>query len=161
MTTPRMPRFGLRWYAMTHLATVGDTSRAGFVYYARLIEWQGVCRERFGFEHCPGYMNSLRTTHLMVTQSVSCEYFEEIEEGQHIAVRLAIPWIRLHFMKGDFEYYRVGNGQERLVARGEQIWANTLRGGTSERLVLSPAPWTAEVIDVCRWFGTDISRALR
>jgi len=162
---------GPRWYAMDHIVTVGETSRARFVYYSHLFSWQGVCRERFGFENCPQYMRSLTQDYAMLTTTASCEFLAEIFEADRISLRLAIPWLRLHLMKGLFEFVRIGrsgdsgdggigDGAQQLVARGEQTWANTLRSGDPDHPVFTPAPWSPELLDACIRMGTDISRAL-
>ncbi|MGC0417889.1 acyl-CoA thioesterase [Embleya sp. AB8] len=151
----------LSWYALDHMVTVGETSRARFVYYSRLFDWQGVCRERFGFTHCPKYMKSLTEDHAMLTTSASCEFLGETFEGEHISLRLALPWVRLHFMQGDFAFYRIAEGGgEQLVARGVQTWANTIRSGPVDDPVFAPAPWSEEMLEVCARMGTDLSRAL-
>jgi acyl-CoA thioesterase FadM len=151
MTTP------LRWYEMRHLVTFGETSAFGFVYFSHLVRWQGECRERFGYEHCPEYMRGLAGELTMLTSTASCEYLGEIWAADLICVRLSIPWVRLHFMKGEFTFYRLRDGVEDLVARGEQTWASACRAGS----VFAPAPWPQDVLDACTLFGSDVTRALR
>jgi acyl-CoA thioesterase FadM/NAD(P)-dependent dehydrogenase (short-subunit alcohol dehydrogenase family) len=150
----------LRWYEIQHVVTFGETSGVGFVYFSHFIKWQGECRERFGYEHCPEYMRYMRglTGELtMLTCTASCEYLGEIWVGDLISVRLSIPWVRLHFMKGEFAFYRLRDGTEELVARGEQTWASARRAGS----VFTPAPWPQDVLDACTLFGSDLTRALR
>ncbi|MFJ2780132.1 MULTISPECIES: acyl-CoA thioesterase [unclassified Kitasatospora] len=153
---PRPAPAQLRWYEMEHIVTFGETSGAGFVYFAHLFRWQGECRERFGCAYCPRYMGGLTGELTMLTSSASCEYLGEIWAADRILVRLTIPWVRLHFMKGDFAFYRTSEGREDLVARGEQMWANVHRDGST----FAPAPWPAEILDACAHFGTDLTRAL-
>lgn len=146
-----------RCYEMRHLATFAETSGAGFVYYSHLITWQSECRERFGYEHCPEYMRGLAGELTMLTCTASCEYLGEIWAADLIAVRLSIPWVRLHFMKGEFGFYRLHDGTEDLVARGEQTWASARRTESG----FAPAPWPQEVLDACARYGSDLTRALR
>ncbi|TMR17526.1 acyl-CoA thioesterase [Nonomuraea turkmeniaca] len=146
-----------RWFAIDHYVTFGETSAAGFVYYLRLLEWQGHCRERFGYAYCPDYMNRLRGELVMPTCTASCEYLTEIYPNDLISIRLSIPWLRLHLMKGEFVYYRISRtGAEELVARGEQQWANMRPDGET----MTPEPWPEEVLKTCRLMNTDLSRAL-
>ncbi|MDI5979861.1 acyl-CoA thioesterase [Amycolatopsis magusensis] len=147
----------MRWYEMRHLVTFGETSGAGFVYFSHLITWQGQCRERFGYEHCPEYMRDLSGELTMLTRTASCEYLGEISAADLISVRLSIPWVRLHFMKGEFAFHRLRDGTEDLVARGEQTWASARRTESG----FQPAPWPQQVLDACARFGTDLTRALR
>ncbi|WP_433655145.1 acyl-CoA thioesterase [Nocardia sp. CA-128927] len=147
-------------YRLEHVVTFGETSRAGFVYYRNLIDWQGVCRERFAFDYIPEYMMSLRKDIAMLTTSVTCEYAGEVYETDRISIRMSIPWIRLHFMAGEFEYYRITDDGEQPIASGIQLWANTRRTGDPDSPDFVPEPWTREVIDVCTRMGTDLTRAL-
>ena len=159
-TQPRSAAIPLRWYEIQHIVTFGETSGVGFVYFSHLFTWQGECRERFGYEHCPEYMRYMRglTGELtMLTCTASCEYLGEMWVGDLISVRLSIPWVRLHFMKGEFAFYRLRDDMEELVARGEQTWASTRRAGS----FFTPAPWPQDVLDACTLFGSDLTRALR
>ncbi|MFD8229444.1 acyl-CoA thioesterase [Streptomyces massasporeus] len=141
-------------YAVDHLVTFGETSMAGFVYYIRLVEWQGRLRETFAFDLVPEYMHMLADGRLvMLTQSVSCEYFSEIKLGELISQRLAISWIDGARMLGDYAYYRTTPDSEELVAQGQQMWVNATPRGTA-------APWPASVLDVCRRLDVDTSQAL-
>lgn len=157
---PTDPAAGRPWFAMEHLVTVGETTRAGFVYYATLFEWQGRCRELFGFRQLPLYMTALGVDRALLTVSASCEFLGEIFEGERVSVRLSVPWVRLHYMKGEFAFYRVTDHDAELVARGEQMWANMLRSGPLPSPVFSPAPWPQDVLDLCGRMQTDVSRAL-
>lgn len=157
---PRSAPMPLRWYEMQHVVTFGETSGVGFVYFSHLIKWQGECRERFGYQYCPDYMRYMRGLAgepTMLTCTASCEYLGEIWVGDVISVRLSIPWVRLHFMKGEFAFYRLRDGIEELVARGEQTWASTRSAGST----FTPAPWPQDVLDACALFGSDLTRALR
>jgi acyl-CoA thioesterase FadM len=154
---PRLPDTPGK-YAIDHIVTFGETSRAGVVYYSRLIEWQGICRERFGFHLCPEYMKSQELT--LLTMSVTCEYLAETFEADHISIRLTIPWVRLHVMKGEFEYYRITD-HEQLIARGTQVWASTRRTGTCEVPQFEPSPWPEKILDLAASMGADLTRATK
>ncbi|MFI1801197.1 acyl-CoA thioesterase [Streptomyces sp. NPDC020379] len=145
---------GPSWYAIDHVVTFGETSMAGFVYYLRLIEWQGHLREMFALELARDYMNLMAEGRLvMLTQSVSCEYHAEIRLGELISLRLTISWLKGIRCIGDYAYYRTVPGGEELVASGQQMWTNTDAQG-------EPAPWPQCVLDACHQLNIDTSQAL-
>ncbi|TCO45905.1 acyl-CoA thioesterase [Actinocrispum wychmicini] len=146
------------WFTIEHTVTAGDTSAVGPVYYARLIDWQGQCRERAGMAGAPLFSSDISGDYAMLTQSCSCEYFKELYYGDLVAIRLTVRWVRLHLMKAEFRYHRIdvpGQPDGDLVARGEQMWASaSLVDGHYE-----PCPWPREMADCAAQFGADLSRA--
>ncbi|MGW5401548.1 acyl-CoA thioesterase [Streptomyces sp. NPDC003952] len=149
---PPDERDGLRRYAIEHLVTYGETSMAGFVYFSRLIDWQGTLRETVAVDMTPDYARGLTEGRLMLTQSVSCEYISEIKFGEVISLRVTVPMIRGFRMLGDFTFYRGSGSAEELVAHGTQMWVNADLHGT-------PAPWPADMISLSRLLGADVSQA--
>ncbi|MEV7521811.1 beta-ketoacyl synthase N-terminal-like domain-containing protein [Streptomyces sp. NPDC091371] len=148
---------GLPYYEWSHVVMFGDTSAAGIVYYAELLNWIGHCREQWAFEAFPEYMDGLMTGKtLMLTDSVHLDYLGEMWANDRITVRMTIPWVRMHFMYGKFTIHRHTADGEQLVATGEQTWANATPGGAGE---IGPAPWQPEVLAGLSVMGTDVSRA--
>ncbi|MET8825076.1 acyl-CoA thioesterase [Streptomyces sp. NPDC004610] len=143
---------GLRRYALDHLVTYGETSMAGFVYFSRLIDWQGKLRETVAVDMTPDYARGLTEGRLMLTQSVSCEYVSEIKFGESISLRVTVPMVRGFRMLGDFTFYRGSGAGEELVAHGTQLWVNADAHGT-------PSPWPADMITFSRLLGADVSGA--
>ncbi|MFG2936699.1 acyl-CoA thioesterase [Streptomyces sp. NPDC048282] len=148
----------MRWFTIEHVVTAGDTSAVGPVYYARLIDWQGRCRERGGIIGAPVFSSDISGDYAMLTQSCSCEYLKELWYGDLVAIRLTVPWVRMHLMKAEFVYHRITEpGQEdgELVARGAQLWSSAWRvNGHYE-----PGPWPREIADSAAALGADLSRA--
>ncbi|MFE2430666.1 acyl-CoA thioesterase [Streptomyces sp. NPDC059373] len=147
-----------RWFTLEHTVTAGDTSAVGPVYYARLIDWQGRCREQAGILTAPMFSSDISGDYAMLTQSCSCEYLKELWYGDRVAIRLTVPWARMHLMKAEFQYHRItepGQEEGELVARGEQMWASAHRRGDH----YEPGPWPAEIIQSAIMLGADISRA--
>ncbi|MGW1030115.1 acyl-CoA thioesterase [Streptomyces sp. NPDC002577] len=142
-------------FSIEHTVTAGDTSAVGPVYYARLIDWQGHCREQCGMLVAPRFSSDISGAYAMLTRSCSCEYENEIWFGDRVCIRLTVPWVRLHLMKGEFTYHRLTDDGEQLVARGEQIWASARRVGSAYQ----PCPWPRELVDGAAALGADISRA--
>jgi enediyne biosynthesis thioesterase len=149
---------GDHWFTIEHIVTAGDTSAVGPVYYARLIDWQGRCRERAGMATAPAFSGNISGDYAMLTQSCSCSYFEELWYGDRVAIRLSVLWVRLHLMKAVFAFHRISApGQQggELVADGEQMWASARRIGNH----YEPGPWPRELVDSAARLGADISRA--
>src|SRR5882757_878947 len=94
---PAVTPGGRRWFTMDHLVTFGETSKAGFVYFTRFFEWQGLCRETCGYLFLADYMESLDEHHAMITSSASCELLLEVQAAETITLRMAVVWVRLHF----------------------------------------------------------------
>ncbi|TCO45908.1 SDR family NAD(P)-dependent oxidoreductase [Actinocrispum wychmicini] len=155
-TAPEPPN-ELPYYEWTHMVTFGDTSATGIVYYAELLNWIGHCREQWAFQVFPEYMRGLATGKtLMLTNSVHLDYLGEMWPNDQVIVRMSIPWLRMHFMCGTFRIYRHTTDGPRLVATGEQTWANAKPGAAGE---ITPTGWQPEVIRGLTAMGTDISRA--
>lgn len=146
------------WFTIEHKVTAGDTSAVGPVYYARLIDWQGQCRERAGMAGAPIFSSDISGDYAMLTQSCRCEYLKELWYGDLVAIRLTVCWVRMHLMKAEFRYHRIAiPGQEGgdLIAKGEQMWASaSLVNGHYE-----PTPWPREMADCAAGLGADITRA--
>jgi acyl transferase domain-containing protein/acyl-CoA thioesterase FadM len=150
---------GKRWFAIHHLATVGETTMAHYVHYSHLLNWQGKCRETFGFVHFPAYMNSLSPDSVLLTASASCEYLDVVRAGERLSIRLNIPWVRLNILQADFTIHRITSGAEHLVARGTQTWANARNTGDPEQPVFDAAPWPEEILNAARFLGADTTLA--
>ncbi|WP_107657410.1 acyl-CoA thioesterase [Nocardia suismassiliense] len=145
-------------FTTEHTVTAGDTSAVGPVYYARLIDWQGHCRERAGIAGAPLFSSDITGDYAVLTQSCHCEYIKEISYGDLIAIRLTIVWVRMHLMKAEFRYHHInipGEPGGELVARGEQTWASTLLvDGHYE-----PCPWPHDIASCAAELGADMNRA--
>ncbi|WP_330255540.1 acyl-CoA thioesterase [Nocardia sp. NBC_00565] len=155
----RTPQPQRPWFTIEHTITAGDTSAVGPVYYARLIDWQGQCRERCGQLGAPIFSSDISGDYAMLTQSCSCEYLGELYFGDLVAIRLTVLWARMHLMKAEFHYHKINTpGQDggHLVARGEQMWASARRNADGH---YEPCPWPRELADCAATFGADISRA--
>ncbi|MGW7201061.1 SDR family NAD(P)-dependent oxidoreductase [Streptomyces chryseus] len=147
---------GLPYYEMEHLVTFSDTTAAGIVYYAKLIEWMGACREQAAFALFPIYAASLGSEATALTLSVSCQYSGEIGLYDRISVCMTIPRLQLNLMESRYYIYRhLDNGERQLIAQGEQIVANVEPDGDS----YTPARWNDEVLAGLEYMETDTGRA--
>jgi enediyne biosynthesis thioesterase len=106
----RPPAFDYR-----HLVSFEETNLMGNVYFVRHLSWQGRCREMFLREHAPSVLRELKEGLRLVTLSVSCEYFIQLNPFDEVAIEMRLACLRQHRIGLDFDY-RV---QNELVAQGK------------------------------------------
>ena len=127
-------------YEYRHVVGFEETNLVGNVYYANHVRWQGRCREMFLREHAPEVLADLERDLALVTVSVSCEYLAELRAFEEVAIRMRLAALVQNRLTLGFEYRRIDQGGETLVARGEQVVACMRRVG--ERLAPTPVPET-------------------
>lgn len=110
----------MRAYEYEHVVTFEDTNLVGNVYFARLVGWQGRCRELFLREHAPAVADDLTRDLRLVTTRVSCEFFAELRAFDVVTVRMTLRAASQTRVAMAFEYLRQAQGGDELVARGEQ-----------------------------------------
>jgi enediyne biosynthesis thioesterase len=128
----------MRSYEYRHIVTFEDTNAVGNVYYVNHLRWQGRCRELFLREHAPEVFAALAGGLCLVTTRCSCEYMMELAANDEVVVRMTLLDQTQNRMTMGFAYYRVSNGAEVLVARGEQQVATLRRDG--DGVVPAPIP---------------------
>lgn len=117
--TPNGPREPLA-YVYRHIVTFDETNVMGNVYYVRHIAWQGRCRELFLKEHVPGVLGELAAGLRLVTISVSCEYFAEVQALDEIEVHMRLAFVRQHRLGLNFDYFRTDINGPTPIAKGFQ-----------------------------------------
>ncbi len=123
-----------------HVVTFEDTSVAGNVYYVNHLRWQGRCRELFLREHAPEVFARIGRDLLLVTTRCDCEYLAELNVTDEVVIRMRLRELTQNRVTMDFEYWRVRDGGEDLVARGGQQVAMMRREGPN--IVATPLPET-------------------
>lgn len=103
-----------------HVVSFAETNLVGNVYFTRHLEWQGRCREMFLREHAPDVLQELSSGLVMVTLRCSCDYLAELFAFDEVLIRMLPGRFTASAAVMDFEYYRVRDGDEELVARGQQ-----------------------------------------
>jgi len=126
----------MRFYEYRHVVGFEETNLVGNVYYTNHLSWQGRCRELFLREHAPEVIDELSGGLSLATVSCSCEYFAELTAFDEVVVRMRLAELVQNRMRLAFEYWRCKNGDEELVARGEQLIACMKRDSAK----LTPAP---------------------
>ena len=125
-------------YDHRHIVGFEETNLVGNVYYANHLRWQGRCREMFLREHAPDVLEDLANGLALATVKVSCEYFAELEAFDEVIVRMSLGQVAQNRITMRFDYLRVSEGNEELVARGEQQVACMQRQGS--KLVPTAVP---------------------
>ena len=111
----------MRSYEYRHRVCFEETNVVGNVYYTNYLLWQGRCREMFLYDHAPLLVHELDHGLAMATTRVSCSYYEELAAFDEVVIRMSAGNMTPSRLTMVFRYYRVlPNGEERLVAEGEQ-----------------------------------------
>ncbi|HSL84185.1 MAG TPA: acyl-CoA thioesterase [Thermoanaerobaculia bacterium] len=117
----------MRTYDYRHSVGFEETNLVGNVYYVHHLRWQGRAREMFLRDHCPEILEELGQGLALVTLRCSCEYISELSAFDEVLVRMRLLELVQNRISLGFEYLRVEDGREVLVARGEQQVASMRR----------------------------------
>jgi len=128
----------MRAYEYRHVVGFEETNLVGNVYYASHVRWQGRCREMFLRDHAPDVLRQLGEGLCLITTRCSCEYLAELNAFDEVLIRMRLGALAQNRVTMSFEYWRSVNGDEELVARGEQQIACMMREG--EGLEAVPVP---------------------
>ncbi|HEV7648556.1 MAG TPA: acyl-CoA thioesterase [Actinophytocola sp.] len=108
------------YYEIRHTVGFEETNLAGNVYYVNYLRWQGRCREMFLKEKAPHVLADLRDDLKLFTLKVECEFFAEITAFDELSVRMRLEELTQTQIQFSFDYVRIVDGIESLVARGRQ-----------------------------------------
>ena len=138
------------YYEIRHRVGFEETNLVGNVYYVNFLRWQGRCRELFLLEHAPGVLAEIRADLKLFTLKCECEFLMEITAFDELAIRMRLEDLTQTQVGFAFDYLRLREGIEELVARGRQRIA-CMRGPNGatrpsrvpEALVAALAPYAA------------------
>lgn len=128
----------MKTYEYKHIVSFEETNLVGNVYYANYVRWQGRCREMFIKDNAPEVLVQLAQGLALATVSVSCEYYSELYAFDQVAIRMGLESITQNRIAMIFEYWRITDEGEELVAKGKQQTASMQREG--DKLVPTPIP---------------------
>ncbi len=128
----------MKSYEYQHIVSFEETNLVGNVYYANYVRWQGRCREMFLRDHAPEVLAELSQGLALATVSVSCEYYSELFAFDRVAIRMRLKSVTQNRITMLFEYWRITDKGEEMVAKGEQQTASMRREG--EKTVPTPIP---------------------
>ncbi len=109
------------YYELRHRVGFEETNFVGNVYYVNYLRWQGHCRERFLTEEAPSVLAEIMDDDLkLFTLKAGCEFFAEITAFDELSVRMRLDELTQTQVLFSFDYVHLKDGNENLVARGEQ-----------------------------------------
>jgi enediyne biosynthesis thioesterase len=122
-----------QYYEYRHVVGFEETNLVGNVYYVNYVRWQGRCREMFLLEHAPGVLDELRDDLKLFTIKAECEYLSEVSAFDELSIRMRLEELTQTQIGFAFDYVRVHDGLQELIARGRQRVAcmRGLNGATS------------------------------
>ncbi|MGB3442434.1 MAG: acyl-CoA thioesterase [Actinophytocola sp.] len=108
------------YYELSHTVGFEDTNLAGNVYYVSYLRWQGRCREMFIQEEAPELLDDLRGDLKLFTLKAECEFFAEITAFDVLSLRMRVEELTQTQIEFTFDYVKIADRLETLVARGNQ-----------------------------------------
>ena len=130
----------MKAYEYHHIVSFEETNLLGNVYYANYVRWQGRCREMFLKDHAPDIIEELSQGLALVTVSVSCEYLSELFAFDHVLIKMTLGDVKQNRITMLFEYWRVTDQGEELIAKGKQEAACMRR--EQNKTIPTPIPIT-------------------
>ncbi len=108
------------YYEIQHTVGFEETNLVGNVYYVNYLRWQGRCREMFLKEKAPDVLADLMTDLKLFTLKVECEFFAEITAFDQLSVRMRLEELTQTQIQFTFDYVKITDGVQNLVATGRQ-----------------------------------------
>lgn len=108
------------YYEIRHTVGFEETNLVGNVYYVNYLRWQGRCREMFLKERAPLVLEDLQEDLKLFTLKVECDFFAEITAFDELSVRMRLEELTQTQVQFSFDYVKLHEGEETLVARGRQ-----------------------------------------
>lgn len=127
------------YYEYRHLVGFEETNLVGNVYYVNYLSWQGRCREMFLREHAPDVLEEIRDDLKLFTLKCECEFLAEITAFDDLSIRMRLEDLTQTQIQFAFDYVRLRDGLEDLVARGRQRVACMRGPNTDTRPAKVPA----------------------
>jgi enediyne core biosynthesis thioesterase len=109
------------YFEIRHTVGFEDTNVAGNVYFVNYLRWQGHCREKFLTQKAPEVLAEVMDDDLkLFTLKAECDFFAEITAFDELSVRMRLEDLTQTQIQFSFDYVRLADDQENLVARGRQ-----------------------------------------
>jgi YbgC/YbaW family acyl-CoA thioester hydrolase len=108
------------YYEIRHRVGFEETNLVGNVYYVNYLRWQGRCREMFLLERAPSVLQEIREDLKLFTLKCEAEFFAEISAFDELSIRMRLEDLTQTQVGFAFDYVKVDEGGELLVARGRQ-----------------------------------------
>jgi enediyne core biosynthesis thioesterase len=109
-----------KYYEYRHTVGFEETNMVGNVYYVNYLRWQGRCREMFLKDRAPSVLEELQHDLKLFTLKVDCEFFAELTAFDDLVIRMRLTELAQTQVQFGFDYVRLDESGETLVARGSQ-----------------------------------------
>ncbi|MET8233597.1 acyl-CoA thioesterase [Micromonospora sp. NPDC005298] len=109
-----------KFYEYRHTVGFEETNMVGNVYYVNYLRWQGRCREMFLKDRAPAVLADLQQDLKLFTLKVDCEFFAELTAFDDLSIRMRLTELAQTQVQFGFDYVRLDDSGETLVARGSQ-----------------------------------------
>lgn len=136
-----------QYFEYRHRVGFEETNLVGNVYYVNYVRWQGRCREMFLYERAPEVLADLQDDLKLFTLKVECEFLIEITAFDELSIRMRLEDLTQTQIGFAFDYVRLRDGFEELVARGKQRIACMRGPNTDTRPTRVPEPLKAALAD--------------
>jgi enediyne biosynthesis thioesterase len=108
------------YYEYRHMVSFEETNLVGNVYYVNYFRWQGRCREMFLKDRAPDVLKDIRDDLKLFTLKCDCEFLAEISAFDELSIRMTLEDLTQTQIAFAFDYVRLREDAEDLVARGRQ-----------------------------------------
>ncbi|HEX8305710.1 MAG TPA: acyl-CoA thioesterase [Jatrophihabitans sp.] len=132
-----------QYYEYRHLVGFEETNLVGNVYYVNYLRWQGRCREMFLRERATAVLDDLQSDLKLFTLKCECEFLVEITAFDELSIRMRLEDLTQTQIGFAFDYVRLRDDSEVLVARGRQRIACMRGPNTDTKPTRVPAPLRA------------------
>jgi enediyne core biosynthesis thioesterase len=109
-----------KYYEIRHVVGFEETNLVGNVYYVNYLRWQGRCREMFLKEKAPDVLAELADDLKLFTLKVECEFIAEITAFDELSIRMHLDELTQTQIAFGFDYVKITDGVELVIARGRQ-----------------------------------------
>jgi enediyne biosynthesis thioesterase len=135
-----------QYYEYRHVVDFEETNLVGDVYDVNYVRWQGRCREMFLLEHAPGVLDELSGDLSLLTVEAECEYLAEISAADEVSIRMRMEELTPTQIGFAFDYVRVREDGEELIARGRHRVA-CMRGVNGDHTPARVPPQLGAALD--------------
>lgn len=109
------------YFEYRHRVGAEETNFVGNVYYVNYLRWQGHCREKFLKQEAPSVLDEIMHDDLkLFTLKAEAEFFAEITAFDELSVRMSLAELTQTQVEFSFDYVKIKDDQETLVAKGKQ-----------------------------------------
>ena len=108
----------MKRFEFKHTVSFEETNLVGNVYFANYIKWQGLCREMFLSNRSDEVLEDIANNLALITLNCSCNFYGELRAFDQVMICMYLENINQNKVKLKFEYFKLEDNSETLVALG-------------------------------------------